>query len=82
MLYAVSAPPGAHRDLTATSESLEVRLFEWGEVPWDELAFPTVRWALEHAREQGVGAGAPWHVERVLERTKLYVDGAWVVRDG
>ena len=28
-------------------ESLETRLYDWSEIPWDELAFPTVRWALE-----------------------------------
>lgn len=33
------------------SESLEVRLFTWEEVPWDELAFPSVRWALDHYRD-------------------------------
>ena len=32
-------------------ESLEVRLFEWGEIPWGELAFPSVGWALQHDRE-------------------------------
>src|SRR5690606_30652599 len=29
-------------------ESLEVRLWRWDELPWDELAFPTVHWALTH----------------------------------
>ena len=29
-------------------ESLEVALFAWHDIPWDELAFPTVHWALEH----------------------------------
>jgi ADP-ribose pyrophosphatase YjhB (NUDIX family) len=32
-------------------ESLEVQLFSWDEIPWDELAFPSVRWALDHWRE-------------------------------
>ncbi len=27
-------------------ESLEVRLFGWAEIPWPELAFPSVHWAL------------------------------------
>jgi ADP-ribose pyrophosphatase YjhB (NUDIX family) len=30
-------------------ESLEVRLLGWGEIPWERLAFPTVRWILERA---------------------------------
>jgi ADP-ribose pyrophosphatase YjhB (NUDIX family) len=37
-------------------ESLEVRLFGWDELPWDELAFPSVRWALGHARDVGDAA--------------------------
>ena len=30
----------------AGRESLEVRQFGWDEIPWDEIAFPSVRWAL------------------------------------
>lgn len=33
-------------------ESLEVGMFEWGEIPWGELSFPTVRWVLEYVRER------------------------------
>ncbi|AKF02914.1 NUDIX hydrolase [Sandaracinus amylolyticus] len=39
-------------------ESLEVRLFAWDEIPWAELAFPTVHWALGHfdaARGRALG---------------------------
>ena len=32
-------------------ESLEVGLFGWDEIPWDDLAFPSVRWALHHDHE-------------------------------
>ena len=39
----------------AGPESEEVRLFDWADIPWSELAFPSVRWALEHFRRQGVG---------------------------
>jgi ADP-ribose pyrophosphatase YjhB (NUDIX family) len=31
-------------------ECLEVRLVGWDEVPWADLAFPTVHWVLERAR--------------------------------
>lgn len=31
-------------------ESLDVGLFGWDTIPWRELAFPSVRWALEHYR--------------------------------
>ena len=33
------------------TESLETRLFAWEEIPWTELAFPSVYWALNHNRE-------------------------------
>ena len=32
-------------------ESLEVGLFGWDEIPWKDLAFPSVKWALEHWRD-------------------------------
>ena len=35
----------------AGPESLEVALFGWDDIPWTELAFPSVRWALHHWRE-------------------------------
>jgi ADP-ribose pyrophosphatase YjhB (NUDIX family) len=33
------------------TESLEVALFAWEDIPWTELAFPSVTWALSHYRE-------------------------------
>jgi ADP-ribose pyrophosphatase YjhB (NUDIX family) len=42
-------------------ESREVRLFSWDEIPWRELAFPSVKWALEHWRDsQGKAVFAPY----------------------
>ena len=35
----------------AGPESLEVALFAWDEIPWDDIAFPSVHWALRHFRE-------------------------------
>jgi ADP-ribose pyrophosphatase YjhB (NUDIX family) len=46
-----------HEDVAAGPESLEVLLATWDEIPWDELAFPTVRWILEHARSLRGHAG-------------------------
>jgi ADP-ribose pyrophosphatase YjhB (NUDIX family) len=40
----------------AGPESREVGLFRWSEIPWADLAFPSVRWALHHHREV---AGVP-----------------------
>ncbi len=37
-------------------ESSEVRLFSWDEIPWDELAFPSIAWALKRSREEAVSA--------------------------
>jgi ADP-ribose pyrophosphatase YjhB (NUDIX family) len=41
----------ASADVAAGPESAEVGLFRWGEIPWPEIAFPSVRWALAHYRE-------------------------------
>jgi ADP-ribose pyrophosphatase YjhB (NUDIX family) len=38
-------------DVSAGPESAEVALFSWEEIPWPEIAFPSVRWALSHHRE-------------------------------
>ena len=37
--------------IAAGPESEEVGLFEWDDIPWPDLAFPTVGWALRHFRE-------------------------------
>ncbi len=41
-------------------ESLEVRMFGWDEVPWTDLAFPSVQWALETWKKapETTGSGA------------------------
>ena len=38
-------------EFAAGPESLEVKLFLWDDIPWNELAFPSVKWALDHWRE-------------------------------
>lgn len=38
-------------DIAAGPESAEVGLFNWDEIPWGDIAFPTVGWALRHWRE-------------------------------
>jgi ADP-ribose pyrophosphatase YjhB (NUDIX family) len=42
-------------------ESLEVALFSWDQIPWNELAFPSVHWALRawHTSD-GAPLGAPF----------------------
>lgn len=46
---------------SAGPESLEVMLANWDEMPWDDLAFPSVRWALEQYRSvEGIEEFAPF----------------------
>lgn len=40
-----------HERIGAGPESLEVALFTWDEIPWNDLAFPTVEWVLNHHRQ-------------------------------
>ena len=49
-------------DVSAGEESLEVGLFQWDGIPWDEIAFPSVGWALGHYRES---AGRPLEAPHV-----------------
>lgn len=35
-------------EVEAADETSEVRLMEWENIPWGELAFPSVEWALKH----------------------------------
>ena len=46
-------------------ESLDVRLFEEHEIPWDELAFPVVRLTLEKYYRDIRGEGFLVHVENI-----------------
>lgn len=41
----------ASPDVSPGPESLEVGYFSYDDIPWDELAFPSVTWALNQARE-------------------------------
>ena len=38
-------------DIRPGPESLETELFAWKDIPWSQLAFPTVVWALTHYAE-------------------------------
>jgi len=43
-------------DIAPGIETIEARLAHWDDIPWDDLAFPSVRWALHHYREYQSGA--------------------------
>lgn len=50
----------AQPSFAAGPESAAVGLFAWDEIPWDELAFPSVRWSLAAWRDaQGGPLGQP-----------------------
>ena len=36
-------------DVAAGEETLELDLFDWAQIPWPELAFPSVEWVLRRA---------------------------------
>ena len=38
-------------DIEAGPESQVVGLFRWDEIPWNDIAFPSVHWALGHFNE-------------------------------
>jgi ADP-ribose pyrophosphatase len=49
-------------DCAPGAESEAVQLVAWDEIPWEDLAFPSVRWSLERYRDGGgpsVHAAAP-----------------------
>lgn len=47
--------------LKAGIESLDVALFTWDEIPWGDLAFPSVHWALKSFKEvEGKDSFAPF----------------------
>lgn len=59
-IYAVARISQVHMIFRATltspeispgEESSDVALVAWDDIPWDELAFPTVSWALNHFRD-------------------------------
>jgi len=44
----------------AGPESAEVALFAWPDIPWDDIAFPSVRWSLDAWQSRAHGPlGAP-----------------------
>jgi 8-oxo-dGTP pyrophosphatase MutT (NUDIX family) len=47
-------------DVAAGPETAELALFAWDDIPWNEIAFPSVHWALGHYREvRGQATFAP-----------------------
>jgi ADP-ribose pyrophosphatase YjhB (NUDIX family) len=42
-------------DLDPGPESLSAALFDWDDIPWDDLAFPSVVWSLNKYKDGGPG---------------------------
>lgn len=55
-------------DVSAGPESQEVGLYLWDDIPWDEIAFPTVHWALE-AYQAHIGKTEFPPVSRTVEKS-------------
>ncbi len=55
-VHVIYRAPLSEAGFAPGEESLAVRLYAWSEIPWDDLAFPSVRWALERHR----AGGGPW----------------------
>eukprot|EP00435_Cladocopium_sp_Y103_P078112 s1_g1851.t1 len=72
LMYRAELPT---REFSAGAESLDVGLFTWDEIPWDELAFPSVYWALTQYRSV---LGQDTIVLRVLAED---IDAGGIVRD-
>jgi ADP-ribose pyrophosphatase YjhB (NUDIX family) len=62
-------------DYSPGEESLEVSLFDWDDIPWDEIAFPSVHWALNHDRATELGEAAPPFVNPAGENGDLLPGG-------
>src|SRR5471030_681487 len=64
----------------AGPESLEVDLFAWDRIPWNDVAFPTVHWALNAWKERpsgplGIPAGNPPSDPRGVHRMAIAPEG-------
>lgn len=54
-----------NEDFAAGPESEAVQLVSWSEIPWQELAFPSVHWALQHFQQvQGKSEFPPFTTPR------------------
>lgn len=65
-------------DFEAGHESSDVKFVSWDEIAWEDLAFPTVAWGLEYARDMREEVKPA-----IQERTKMMtMDGKWTVEEG
>jgi len=60
---------------SAGPESLEVALFDWDRIPWDDIAFPSVHWALNQDRMTERGDARPPFANPAGQTGDLFPDG-------
>ena len=64
-------------DFAAGPESLEVAMFAEEEIPWDDLAFPTIERTLRHYFADRENAAYPLHISKITpEDRERYVGSA------
>lgn len=61
--------------IAAGEETLEARLFAPDDIPWNELAFPSVHWALTHDYTAEDGTGMPPFTNPEGETGNILPDG-------
>lgn len=61
-VYVIHAGRMTTADHAPGPESTETMLVAWDEIPWPDIAFPSIRWSLEHYR-----SGRPPAVEQAPE---------------
>lgn len=59
-------------DFAPGPESSDVGLFGWSDIPWDQLAFPTVVWALAHFHQTRDSADFPAFTNPTGELARLW----------
>lgn len=65
IIYRADLEEGVH---APGEESLDTKLFDYGEIPWDALAFPSVHWALtQYNQIKGQDVFPPFSNPRDLE---------------
>jgi len=52
-VYVIHRAQMLSADFAAGPESADVKLVTWAEVPWEDLAFPSITWALKHHQNGG-----------------------------
>jgi hypothetical protein len=63
-----------NHDFAPGSESLEVRLFEEFEIPWDEIAFPVIRETLKLFFRDRAAGRFPFHMRDLQSRAVNFPD--------